>query len=234
MLKRFYRAMKKRIQFIHIAVALVFLLQGAVLAKVTRPDVGDYQVFHQVYGVRAAAVTPEPDVDKTKEKVAAFAANLIRSGFDWQPQQSVTEEGIQYPKNFHAASFYFDLESDLRQKWLLSRIARYQKAKFPFERFLTGSYLSSVELSAPPHVKQISKNRWQAEVRAVRVVIESGKDVKGAAFKERLAFLFGIEQVTPRSGQEWGLEKTELQRVFNKVQVDGLRVIEFQDLGGTA
>ncbi|NJM66946.1 MAG: hypothetical protein HC851_15390 [Acaryochloris sp. RU_4_1] len=207
MIKRWLNALTKRIKFLHLAIALVFLLQGAVLAKVTRPPVGDYEVFHQVYGIRSGAAPTEPDPEKTKEKIGLFAANLVRSGFDWQPQQIATEEGIQYPKNFHAASFYFDLESDLRQKWLLSRISRYQKAKFPFERFLTGSYLSSVELSAPPQVKQISKNRWQAEVRAVRVVIESGQDRKGAAFKERLGFVFGIEQVTPRLGHEWGLEK---------------------------
>lgn len=225
-----FNQLKRKITFLHMTLALVFLLQTAVLARVTKPAVGDYQVFHQIQGVRAAATTPTVDPEETKEKIALFTANLIRSGFDWQPGQSVTEESISYPLNFHSASFYFDMGTDLRQKWLLSRAVAYQKAGFSFEKFLTGDYLSKVELSGQPIIKQVSGQRWSVEVRAVRVVIASGQQAKGAAFKEKLGFKFEIEEVQPRHGQRWGMERTALNQVLNKVQKDGLRIVNYQDL----
>lgn len=224
------RFIQQHIKPIHIVLAIVLILQWAILARISKPLAGDFVSFQQIQGIRKGAIEHPLDPKKTEQKIALFSANLMRTGYDWQPEQGATEEGISYPKNFHAASFYFDMESDLRQKWLLSRAVKYQKAGFSFQKFLDGDYLSTVQLSGNPIVKQLSQNTWQAEVRAVRVVVTPQKKAEGAAFKEKLGFQFVIKAIQPRSGHAWGLETSELNHTIHKIQADGLQIVDFQEL----
>lgn len=209
---------------------LVIVLHCMVLARVSTPAVGDYNGFAQVTGTRDAAVVKEVDPAQAQAKIGKFTATLIKSGYEWQPGLAVTEQGISYPLNFHLASFYFDLESDLRQRWLLSRAVAYQKAGFDFEKFLKGKFISSVELSGQPLVKQLSENRWQAEVRGVRYVVPSEKKVDTATYREKLGFVFVVEETTPRKGHEWGLESSPLNQALNRAQTDGLKIVDYQEL----
>lgn len=226
----FTRFIKRHLSVKRGFLCLVILLQYLILQRVSNPAVGDYQSFQQIEGTRNGAIVQQVDPKQAQERVALFIANLIKSGYDWQPGLAVEEQKIQYPKNFHSASFYFDMESDLRQKWLLSRVVAYQKAGFGFDKFLKGKYLSTVELSSTPMVKQLSNTRWQAEVVGVRVVVASDKKAEGAAFKEKLSFRFVIQEVEPRKGHEWGLENSQVSQVLNRVQQDGLKIIDFQEV----
>ena len=209
---------------------VIIVIQYLILQRVSSPAVGDYQAFQQVDGIRNGAEVQQVDPEKESQRISLFIGNLIKSGYDWQPGLVVEEQKIQYPKNFHLASFYFDMESDLRQKWLLSRVIAYQKAGFGFEKFLGGKYLSTVELSSPPLVKQLSDKRWQADVAGVRVVVASDKKAEGAAFKEKLSFRFILQQTQTRKGYEWGLENSSLNQALNRVQTDGLKIVDFQEL----
>lgn len=209
---------------------LIILLHFMVLARVSTPAVGDFSGFSQVTGTRDAAVVKEVDPAETQAKIGKFTSTLIKSGYEWQPGLFVTEQGISYPRNFHLASFYFDLESDLRQRWLLSRAVAYQKAGFDFEKFLKGKFISSVELSGDPLVKQISDSRWQVEVRGVRYVVPSEKKVDTASYKEKLGFTFIVEESSPRKGHEWGLESSPLTQALNRAQTDGLKIVDYQEL----
>lgn len=210
--------------------ALVILLNILVLSRVSNPAVADVTVFSQVEGTRDAAIAREVDPADTEKKIAGFIANLIKSGYDWQPGLAYVEQGISYPRNFHLASFYFDLESDLRQRWLLSRAIAYQKAGFDFEKFLTGKFISTVELSGDPMVKQLSENRWQVDVMGVRYVVPSEKKVDTATFKEKLGFSFIVEETTPRKGHDWGLESSPLTQALNRAQTDGLKIVDYQEI----
>lgn len=209
---------------------LVVFLQFLILQRVSAPEVGDYQAFQQVNGTRAGAVAAQETPEQTKKRITSFAGNLVKLGYDWQPGLMVEEGKIQYPRNFHSASFYFDMETNLRQSWLLSRVTAYQKAGFGFDKFLKGAYLSTVELSSQPLVKQLSDHRWQAEVVGIRVVVPSDKKAEAAAFKEKLSFKFIIQETQRRKGHEWGLEQSPLNHALNKVQLDGLKIIDYQEL----
>ena len=211
-------------------IALIFLLQWSVLARASNSEVGDYVVYQQGQLARTGAEEIPVDLDATKQKIALFASSFVRSGYDWKQGQFITEDGISYPTSFYAASFYFDMHSGLRQKWLISRAVGYQKSKFGFEKFLKGAYASKVELSGTPIVRQVSNARWEAEVHGVRYVVSTKPDVEGAAFKERLSFRFIIDEVPPNSGQAWGLESDPLNTILNKVQSDGLRIMEYTEL----
>lgn len=220
----------KKLKPVHFLLAIVLVLQWNVFARASSPEVGDYVVFQQVQGTRAGAVAKEVDPAETQEKIARFTSNLVASGFDWKPKLQVTEDGISYPKTFHAASFYFDMSNETRQKWLLSRAVKYQKSKFPFEKFLGGSFISTVELSGVPNIKQISETTWESEVRAIRVVVGTEGDAKGAAFKEKLSFRFVVQEVSPIHLPEWGMTNDPLNPVLKKVQSDGLKIINFEEI----
>lgn len=210
--------------------ALVVLLQFLILQRVSNPAVGDYQAFQQAEGTRQGAVAQQADPKETQDRIASFAANLVKSGYDWQPGQFVQEGREIYPRNFHLASLYFDMESDLRQNWLLTMARRYEREGFSFDKFLKGKFISTVELSGDPMVKQLSENLWDVEVRGVRVVVATDKKAEGAAFKEKLSFSFRIQEQKPRKGHEWGLENSGLTQALNKFQQDGLKIIEYKEV----
>ncbi|WP_148216026.1 hypothetical protein [Acaryochloris marina] len=208
---------------------VVVLLQFLILQRVSNPDVGDYQAFSQSQGARNGAEAQQIDPNEAQARIASFAANLIKSGYDWQPGQMVQEGQEIYPRNFYLASLYFDMESDLRQNWLLTRARSYERQGFSFDKFLKGKYLSTVELSGNPQVKKLSKSQWQVDVRGVRVAVATDKNAKGAAFKEKLSFTFRIQEQQPRTGHEWGLEQSTLTQALNKFQTDGLKIIEYRE-----
>lgn len=210
--------------------ALVVLLQFLILQRVSNPSVGDYQAFSQSQGARNGAEIQQIDPKEAQDRITSFAANLVKSGYDWQPGQMVQEGEEFYPRNFYLASLYFDMDSDLRQNWLLTRARSYERQGFSFEKFLKGEYLSTVELSGNPQVQKLSKTQWQVEVRGVRVVVATDKKAKGAAFKEKLSFSFRIQEQQPRAGHEWGLEQSTLTQALNTFQKDGLKIIEYKEV----
>lgn len=216
----------KKVVFLLVLVGLQYM----VLGRIKNPSVGDYQVFQQVEGTRQGGYVETVSLEQMNKRVGLFAANILSQGFDWQPNQGFDEEGIVYPRNFHSISFYFDMDSSLRQKWLLSRAVSYKKSGFSFDRFLKGDYVSKVELSGRPIVSERAKGLWDAEVRAVRIVVDTNNSAKGAAYREKLSFKFSVRETNTSGGAAWGLENSPLTPLFSKIQKDGLKIVDFKEL----
>lgn len=221
---------RKNFRITHGLIIALFLAQMVLGSQIGQKPVGAYQVFEEGQGARKGAYTPEVTLEAEKQEVTLFTQNLLKTGFDWKPHLAVTEEGLAYPASFHSASFYFDMESDLRQKWLLSRASKYHKSKFSLNHFLQGEFISTVELSGEPQVRQLSEHQWESEVRAVRVVVETADGKPKAAFKEKLSFLFVVEKVPPRKGIPWGMEGQPLNQVLNSIPSHGLKIIDYKEL----
>lgn len=219
-----------KLRIIPITILLCICFQWSVYARVSNPKTGDYHIYQQVQNIRAGSIKLEPDSARLSKDLSLFVGNLLKASYSWQPEKSSYEEGITYPQAFHDNSFYFDMGSGLRQKWLTTRTAKYQKAGFSFEKFLKGSYISNIELSQEPVVHQLSKDQWEAKVRAVHYLVRVGEKNK-SAFKETLTFTFVIQRTPTPDIYSWGFEDSRLQKVLNKVQSDGWKIIDFKDLG---
>lgn len=220
---------KKNFRITHGLILALFLGQMLIGSRIGATPLGAYQVFHEGQGARQGAYVEQASPEQTSLRIGRFTQSLVKTGFDWKPSLAVTEEGLAYPLNFHSASFYFDMGSGLRQKWLLSRASKYQKSAFPFDKFLNGDFISTVEMSGNPQVTQLSDTRWESEVRAVRVVVAVNSPSK-AAYKERLSFRFVVSEVPPRKGIEWGMEGKALNQVLNKIPTDGLQIIDYKEI----
>lgn len=220
----------RKLRIIPIVMILCICFQWSVYAKVSNPKTGDYQVYQQVENIRTGSIKLEPDSEQLAKQLSLFVGNLIKATYTWQPKKSLFEEGITYPQAFHDNSLYFDIGSGLRQKWLTTRTAKYQKAGFSFERFLKESYISNVELSQKPTVHQLSEDQWEAKVRAVHYVVKVGEKDK-SAFKEPLTFTFVLKRTPLPQIYDWGFEESRLEKVLKKVQLDGWKIIDYKDLG---
>lgn len=161
--------------------------------------------------------------------VRKFAEDWLKVAFSWKlpPEKGkpfVTERGVDFPSQFHAASLaivpgYREIFMDLTAK-------KYQR-EFAFGNYITGQFQSNVQIFEDSKVQQVEKGVWDVTVVATRTHA-TGDSILAQEIFNRVVRVRVIKD-SSENQKLWGGRDTHLGKLLNEMQLQGLQFTQINE-----
>lgn len=172
---------------------------------------------------------PVESLYRSDPVIAKFAEDWLKLAYTWKniPEKgkaSVSERGVDFPYQFYAASLA--IEPGYREAYMALTAHKYQR-EFPFTNYITGQRQSYVRIYDGSKVQQVDKGVWDVSVVATRTHA-SGDSILAHEIFNHVIRVRAIKPSAPDK-KLWGDRDTQLGRLLNNLQTDGLQVIQVNE-----
>ncbi len=174
--------------------------------------------------VKAKVVAPSY---REEGVIRDFVENWLEIAFTWQNQEQknyfVTERNIDFPLPFYLASL--GIKPGYREAFMDGTYQKYDQ-KFPFHQYISGEYQSYVRTFKDPVVSPVEPGVWDVKIVTTRTHARKNSIIA----HEILNRIIRVQAIKPSDDNYlWGEPTTELGRLLNQMQKQGLQVIEITE-----
>lgn len=172
---------------------------------------------------------PVDPLHRSDTVVRKFAEDWLKVAYSWKlpPEKGkpfVTERGVDFPFQFHAASLaivpgYREVFMDLTAK-------KYQR-EFPFGNYITGQFQCNVQIFNDAKVQQVEKGVWDVTIVATRTHA-TGNSILAQEIFNRVVRVRAIND-SSYDVKLWGGRDTHLGKLLNEMQLQGLQIIQIDE-----
>lgn len=172
---------------------------------------------------------PTDPLSRSDSVIAKFAEDWLKLAFTWKipPEKGkafVTERGVDFPYQFHAASLA--IKPGYREAYMDLTAQKYQR-EFSFGNYITGQRQSYVRVYDRAKVQMVEKGVWDVTLVATR--IHAADDSIQA--QEIFNRVIRVRAIKPSINDQklWKNRDSHLGRLFNEMQLDGLQIIQINE-----
>lgn len=181
-------------------------------------------------GTTVQAKPAEP-LYRSDAVITKFTEDWLKLAFTWKvpPEKGkafVNERGIDFPYQFHVASLA--ILPGYRERYMDMTAQKYQK-EFPFANYISGQFQSYVRIYEPGQskVQLVEKGIWDVTIVATRTHASNMSILAQEIFNR----VIRVRAIHPSSSDQklWGDRDTQLGRLLNEMQRQGLQIIQINE-----
>jgi hypothetical protein len=184
-------------------------------------------IYVQTPTGEAIEAYPKDSLYRSDATIALFVENWLELAYTWKSPPSkgnafVKERGIDFPYQFHAASFA--IQPGYREAYMDLTAREYQE-KFPFANYIGGRHQSYIRIFENPKIVPVSPGVWDVQVVATRTHVE-GKSIFAHEIFNRVIRVRAVKPNSNNDKKRWENRETYASTMMEAMQRQGLQIVE--------
>jgi hypothetical protein len=220
-------------RFKHLPLVVIFLLILNLLATCHNSRTSQMGaqnralIYVQTPQGNVIEASPKDPLYRSDATISLFVEDWVELAYTWKAPPSrgeafIKERGIDFPYQFHAASFA--IEPGYREAYMDSTAREYQE-KFPFANYISGRHQSIVRIFEDPKIVPVSKGVWDVQVVATRTHVE-GKSIFAHEIFNRVIRVRAVKPNSNKDKKRFQQGDTYAGTMMEAMQRQGLQIVE--------